>query len=182
MEQFRVSQTPIRDALLKLAEEKLVDIFAQHSTVVSSIDVSQAKQAHFLRQAVELEVVRRLCAVEDRGFVRPIEDELQRQKDALQRGDIVDLRERDLTFHHRLCVAAGVPDLWRLISSRSGHMDRLRQLCLPAPAQGLGDHWDILMAIKARDTEEAERVLRKHLTRTLEHVGEIQKKHPDYFR
>src|SRR5664279_4647808 len=61
-EQFGVSSTPIRDALMRLEEEGLVDVFPQHATVVSRIDVRLAQQAHFLRQALELEIVRLLAA------------------------------------------------------------------------------------------------------------------------
>ncbi|MFX8242954.1 GntR family transcriptional regulator, partial [Acinetobacter baumannii] len=43
--QYGLSQTPIRDALIKLGEEGLVDIFPQHATVVSAINVTQARQA-----------------------------------------------------------------------------------------------------------------------------------------
>ena len=43
--QFGLSSTPIRDALLKLAEESLVEIFPQHATRVSPIDLDLARQA-----------------------------------------------------------------------------------------------------------------------------------------
>ena len=59
--QFGVSSTPIRDALMRLEEEGLVDVFPQYATVVSRVDVRLAQQAHFLRQAVELEIVRMLA-------------------------------------------------------------------------------------------------------------------------
>ena len=59
--QFGVSSTPIRDALMRLEEEGLVDVFPQYATVVSRVDVRLAQQAHFLRQAVELEIVRGLA-------------------------------------------------------------------------------------------------------------------------
>src|SRR3982751_1691208 len=59
---FGVSQTPIRDALLRLGEEGLVDIFPQHATVVSRINLASARQAHFLRKSIELEVVRTLAS------------------------------------------------------------------------------------------------------------------------
>src|SRR6187399_3674674 len=55
--QFGVSSTPVRDALMRLEEEGLVDVFPQHATVVSRIDIGRAEQAHFLRQALELEIV-----------------------------------------------------------------------------------------------------------------------------
>ena len=45
VEQFGVSQTPIRDALMRLAEEGLVDIYPQHATVVCPINIALARQA-----------------------------------------------------------------------------------------------------------------------------------------
>src|SRR5258706_13873276 len=53
--QFGLSQTPVRDALIRLEEEGLVEVFAQHKTVVSRIDVRSAQQAHFLRRPLERE-------------------------------------------------------------------------------------------------------------------------------
>src|SRR3954468_13916161 len=67
--QFGVSSTPIRDALMRLEEEGLVDVFPQHATVVSRVDVRLAQQAHFLRQAVELEIVRALAVSHDVAVV-----------------------------------------------------------------------------------------------------------------
>ena len=63
--QFGVSSTPIRDALMRLEEEGLVDVFPQYATVVSRVDVRLAQQAHFLRQAIELEIVRALAIQQD---------------------------------------------------------------------------------------------------------------------
>ena len=51
-DQFGLSSTPIRDALMRLDEEGLVEVFPQYATVVSRIDLKQAEQAHFLRQAL----------------------------------------------------------------------------------------------------------------------------------
>src|SRR3954449_10966073 len=56
--QFGVSSTPVRDALMRLEEEGLVEVFPQHATVVSRIDVHAAHQAHILRRALETEMVR----------------------------------------------------------------------------------------------------------------------------
>src|SRR4030081_3780706 len=60
-EQFGVSSTPIRDALMRLDEEGMVEVYPQHATVVSRIDIKLAQQAHFLRQSLELEIVRTLA-------------------------------------------------------------------------------------------------------------------------
>src|SRR6201991_2974975 len=51
--QFGISSTPVRDALMRLEEEGLVDVFPQAATKVSLIDVPLARQAQFLRRALE---------------------------------------------------------------------------------------------------------------------------------
>ncbi|HEX8606800.1 MAG TPA: GntR family transcriptional regulator, partial [Pseudoduganella sp.] len=54
---FDVSVTPVRDALARLDDEKLVEVFPQHATRVRAVDLSSAREAHFLRLSVELEMV-----------------------------------------------------------------------------------------------------------------------------
>jgi DNA-binding GntR family transcriptional regulator len=180
MEMFGVSQTPIRDALLRLADEKLVDIFAQHATRVSAIDMAQVRQAQFLRQSVELEVVRQLAVQADHSALVPIRRDLERQKALLDSGILAPEDERDLTFHKRLCEAAGAAEIWALIKIRSGNLDRLRRLLFPKPERGLSDHLGVLSAIEARNADEAQRLLREHLTRTLSLVDEVRERHPTY--
>ena len=60
-DRFGLSSTPVRDALMRLQEEGLVDVFPQHATVVSPIDLEKARQGQFLRRSVELEIVRTLA-------------------------------------------------------------------------------------------------------------------------
>jgi len=185
MAQFGVSQTPIRDALLRLAEEGLVDIFPQHATVVSPIDLAAARQAHFLRRSVELEVVRSLAQRQDRSFVPRLQALIARQRGMLDVQDFEAFAETDQSLHRQLCEAAEVPDLWALIRSRSGHLDRLRRLHLPVPGKAqsiLDDHARILDAIAAGDADAAQEALRQHLSGTLAQVDEIRARFPDYVR
>src|SRR5712672_3697851 len=79
-EQFGVSSTPIRDALMRLEEEGLVEVFPQYATVVSRVDVRLAQQAHFLRQAIELEIVRLLAIRHDEAFVAELNATIARQQ------------------------------------------------------------------------------------------------------
>src|SRR5436190_19068269 len=79
-EQFGVSSTPIRDALMRLEEEGLVEVFPQYATVVSRIDVHRAQQAHFLRQALELEIVRLLALQPDASLDVELNAAITRQQ------------------------------------------------------------------------------------------------------
>src|SRR4051794_35403988 len=78
--QFGVSSTPIRDALMRLEEEGLVEVFPQYATAVSRIDIGLAQQAHFLRQAVELEIVRGLALSHDSTLAAELNAAIARQQ------------------------------------------------------------------------------------------------------
>ena len=85
--QFGVSSTPIRDALMRLEEEGLVDVFPQYATVVSRVDVRLAQQAHFLRQALELEIVRLLAIRHDAALGVELNRIIARQQEFARAGD-----------------------------------------------------------------------------------------------
>lgn len=181
---YRVSQTPIRDAILKLEQEGLVEIYPQSKTLVSRIDVADAKETQFLRTAIELEVARSLALTSDKSLIVPARQLLAQQREALTRGDFAAFIQLDRQFHASLARAAGHVGLWDLIRTRSGHLDRLRQLHLPSPGKGqaiMSDHKAILAAIDRGDEAAARAAVRKHLSGTLQAVEQIVEKYPDYF-
>ncbi len=53
---FGVSRTPIREALIRLADEGLIDIYPQAGTFVSRIDLAAVREAQFVRQTLETAV------------------------------------------------------------------------------------------------------------------------------
>ena len=184
-DRFELSQTPVRDALLQLAQEGLVDIFPQHATLVSRIDIPSATQAHFLRCAIELEVVRTLALApaDDTAVLRA---KLTAQIDlqaALAIADTEEFIASDQAFHRLMYEAAGAPDLYELVRRRSGHLDRLRRLDLPSPGKAervVRDHRAIMAALAARDPEAAQAAMRTHLSGTLGRIEDIRARHPDY--
>lgn len=185
-EHYGVSQTPIRDALTRLGEEGLVDIYPQHATVVSRINTDAALQAHFLRRALELEILVTVCALPDAphaGLVERLDSLFAQQKAALRRTDFTALSAADLGFHHAMYEAAGVPALWDLVRQRSGHVDRLRRLNLPARGKAqavVADHEAILSALRQRQAQQACEALRKHLAGTLSFVDKVRQQYPDW--
>lgn len=185
-ERFGVSQTPVRDALTQLGAEGLVDIFPQHATIVSRIDVPAALRAHFLRRALELEIVRELASrkAADLAVVLPLlQARIAEQKRALAATDYGAFTRADHAFHRELYEAAGMAELWPLIRQNSGHVDRLRRLNLPARGKAqsvLRDHQAIADAIAARKPAAAQEALRTHLAGTLTFVEQVRLRHPEW--
>ena len=181
--QFGVSSTPIRDAMMRLEEEGLVDVFPQYATVVSRVDVRLAQQAHFLRQAVELEIVRMLALRRDEAFAAELHATIARQQHYAKAGDFEKFMAADNEFHSLLYAATDKQDIWSLVRSRSGHIDRLRRLHLPSPgkAQDIVRHHKLIAkTIGAGEPDEAQKHLRTHLSGTLSELAQIRARYPEY--
>ncbi|WP_429574322.1 GntR family transcriptional regulator [Paraburkholderia sp. UCT70] len=180
---YGLSQTPVRDALMKLGEEGLVDIYPQHATVVSQINVTSALQAHFLRRSIELEVVRTLAEQRDATLIAELRLTIARQTELLDLRNYEQFSLLDQAFHRQMYEAAGVPQLWDLVRRLSGHIDRLRRLNLPVEGKTIAvvrDHTEIVDAIDKGDVEAAQAALRKHLSGTLSQIDQIRTSHPNF--
>lgn len=185
---FGVSQTPVREALIHLGEEGLVDVFPQHATVVSPIDIPAALQSHFLRRAIELELVRELVTRPDaelKALLLRLRSHVALQRAAQDAGDHGAFTAADHDFHRELYGAADMAPLWQLIRQRAGHVDRLRRLNLPAKGKTqavLRDHQAIVKALQARDAAAAQDAVRAHLAGTLTFVQQVRQRHPQWVR
>src|SRR5439155_22859421 len=132
----------------------------------SRVDVGRAQQAHFLRQALELEIVRLLAEKHDGSLIIRLDHTIALQQQFAKAGDFESFIAGDNDFHAQLYAAAGKQELWALVRSRSGHIDRLRRLHLPSPskAQNIVRHHKLIArAIEAGDADPAQLPLRKHL-------------------
>jgi GntR family transcriptional regulator, rspAB operon transcriptional repressor len=169
--------------LMRLEEEGLVEVFPQYATVVSRIDIALAQQAHFLRQALELEIVKALALQPSEQLVGELNSTISLQQKFAKAGDFEKFMSADNDFHRQLYAATGNQGLWDLVRSRSGHIDRLRRLHLPSPgkAQDIVRHHKLIVtAISARQPDDAQRHLRKHLSGTLGYLAEIRARFPEY--
>lgn len=181
--EFGVSQTPVRDALMRLQEEGLVEVYPQYATVVAKIDIDHARQAQFLRLSIELEAVRRLTQTSPAETAAEMREILARQKlvASPETYDVFDNIDRE--FHRKLYEKTGIPQLWTNVRRQSVNLDRLRRLNLPMPGKMqtvLTDHEAIVEAIASGRAEDATAALRKHLSGTLSIIDLISAEFPDY--
>lgn len=183
--QFDVSVTPLRDALQRLEADGLVKIYPQSRTQVTRIDTALVHEGHFLRRALETEVVRRLAtdgapkAVERARSIIELQKSIQNDDERLRL-----FQELDELFHRTLFDEAGQIALHDLIRSRAGHLDRVRRLQRHSPRKIraiLDGHMEIVSAIEARDVAGALAAIRGHLRKSPDWVDEYREAHEDYF-
>ena len=180
---FNVSITPVRDALLRLEDEGLIDILPQHATRVRAIDIDSARLAHFLRLTLELEVARTLARQGSEDLLPRLRALVDKQRACWDRKDLEGFVSTDQEFHRELFCAAKLERLWQMVRGRSGNMDRLRRLHIPLNGKAdaiLHEHADLVEAIAARSPERAESWVRQHLGGTMSQLIELRKLYPEY--
>ena len=173
---FGVSRTPCREALIRLAEEGLVVIYAQRGTVVAPIDPDGVAQAQFIREALEVAVVNELANQSREVSLAGLKMLLRDQRRAAAARQYETLFELDDAFHRDLCGLAGRQPVWPLVAGVKMQMDRVRYLSLPDPLrinEILGEHAAIVAAIEQRDGARAEGAMRRHLRAVLQSIATV---------
>ncbi|AXO15316.1 GntR family transcriptional regulator [Thalassospira indica] len=176
-ESFNVSQSPVREAILRLEQDGLVVSYPQSRTVVTKIDVARIREEHFLRVAAECEVVRQLAEAKESPAVVKAKGIVKMQEALV--GDIeqIDLfKQLDETFHAALFNGVNQSNLHLQITARSGHLARVRTLDLPRAGKMvsvLEGHKAIIDAVQSGDGALASLEMRRHLSGTMERLPQI---------
>ena len=107
-QELNVSRTPVREAVQRLAREGLVQVMPQRGSYVAFLSIRRIKDALFVREAVESEIVRRILAepVDAAGF-DVLEASITRQAEALAAKDLEATMRADEDFHRNLLLLCG---------------------------------------------------------------------------
>lgn len=181
---FGVSRQPVRDAFNRLENLELVLIRPQKATKVRGFSLERIDHARFVRMAVELEVVRRACAIWDNERAAILEQNLDQQRKALAADTPDDFHALDYAFHNLICEHGGCPLTIETIRECKQKVDRLCTLSLGREREAsilYEDHCKIAEALKNRSEDEAVAIAREHLGRLDETILEIRRNHAEYF-
>jgi DNA-binding GntR family transcriptional regulator len=179
-----VSRTPVREALVRLRDDRLVAIVPQLGTFVTLIAADAVADAHFVREALECSAIR---IAAERAVARDLVElqaNLAEQELAEESGHAEAFDALDEALHRGICELSGREVAWRISQRARGQLDRVRRLSIPAPGyrrQMIVEHREVLDAVAANDADGAERALRHHLRMVLSYVPDIQRAHPEYF-
>lgn len=184
--EFDVSQTPVREALIRLEADGLIQVWPQSRTEVAPIDLVKVREVQFLRRALELEVALTLAVRPDAATqVAPARELIVQQRAIADDDAAIDrFASLDREFHRRLFAQAGQDALHALIVARSADLDRVRRLHLPVKGKRLEilqDHTAIVDAIAAGDPPGTAAAVRRHLSGTTAWLEALIQQHPEYF-
>ncbi|MFI6583672.1 GntR family transcriptional regulator [Embleya sp. NPDC050493] len=163
---FGVSATPVREALLDLAKDGLVEPVRNKGFRVRSMSAADLDDIHDLRELLEIPIVGRLaedgCAPA-LPALRALVDELA---DAVERVDAPAYVDADDRFHAHLLGLAGNARLVRMVAElrAQARLYGPRPLADPADRSLIAaEHHRLLDLIEAGDRAGAEELTRRHL-------------------
>lgn len=185
---LRLSRTPVREALIEMGRVGLVEIIPQKGSFVTRIDYDLIEESKFMRLSLENSVLRLIC---ERGASEEAMEQIrqcmaQQKREAETCTEYIIMMELDKEFHRLLFAAVGKLRTYEFLQSQMVHFDRLRTLAYRTLKkakvnQMINDHENVLYALEKRDTELAEMVMTRHLTRHEIDKKELDNYCPDYF-
>jgi DNA-binding GntR family transcriptional regulator len=181
---FDVSRTPVREALQRLAEEDLIDIYPHSGTWVSRISFKVAEEGFVIRRALEVESVRKAADRIGEADIVALDSIVGRMRLILRDKRLEDYLEVDDAFHAAIARISGYPRIWKFITLAKVHLDRMRQLSAPVPghlADVTEQHAAIAQAFSRRNAMQAELAMRIHLDSSFEVMAALYPDRPDYF-
>ena len=178
---FGTSRAPVREALIRLVEDGLIDVRPQRGSFVSRISLKAMERARFVREALEVAIIRRAAeqGMPDAARLQA-EDAIGAQLAA--RDNPERFTQMDDVFHRSFAEGAGLSGVWAIIEREKAQFDRIRILSLPAvtPVDVLiTQHKAILAAVLDRHLVGAEEAIRIHMSEVLRIADGLARRHPD---
>lgn len=158
------SRTPVREALMRLAEEGLVELVPGKGARVRVFTPEEVEEVYTVRALLEGEAAKEAALRATPEGLRGLERLLQAIDEAPPEDHLEQMR-RDLEFHQALVRLSGNRTLFRL------YEDLLSTLALIRAAEPTrsqdpetkSQHRAILEALLSRDAEEAKRAVERHI-------------------
>jgi DNA-binding GntR family transcriptional regulator len=179
-----VSRTPVREALLRLAAEGLVDTIPKSGTKVARIPLTKLPEAIVVRKALEQVTAGAAAKRARRSDVTSLRAVLERQREADAAGNRMEFHRADEAFHAAIAAVSGYPGIWALVQNVKTQIDRFRLLTLPQPgrmARVIAEHAAVVSAISQHDAQRAIAAMGSHLDQLQISMEDIRRMNPDFF-
>ena len=179
---FGVSRTPARAAILRLAEEGLIDVYPQQGSFVSPIRMRDVEDARFIRRSLEVAILVEATAAWTPEMSVKARCIIESQACALAAGDLELVFQEDMRFHREFSVFAGREGVWDSILGTMARLSRIVRLFgkperLPVV---VAEHHAIIDAIETGDAAAAVESLEYHLDRIFVMLRQVPEQYSPY--
>lgn len=175
-ERLGLSRTPIREVVMKLKEDHLIEVIPQRGTYISLIDRDLMNEGTFMRTVLEKEVLKLACVSFPEESIDELEKNLFAQKLASgKENSKMEMHRLDQEFHEIIFRGVNMINIWESIQKISSHYNRVRLLSeLSKSTIHISDeHEKILNIIKTKDISSVEYIIDLHIKKPTEKWAEL---------
>jgi DNA-binding GntR family transcriptional regulator len=162
-----VSRTPVREALHKLESEGLIKALETRGFIVSKDSREEVEELFDMRAILEGYGLRVISEKVSENLLEQLDGFIEKAEDALRRKQIREIFKWNTQFHDTLHrMLAEKKRLHRLLVNVRKYVLRYRENTLQYPDGGrraLDGHRKIVMALRLKDPDLCERVMREHI-------------------
>ncbi len=162
-----VSRTPVREALHKLESEGLVKPRKKKGFVASADSRDEIEELFDIRASLEGYALRLISEIISEGTLKRLDGFIENAEDALKRKKIDEIFKWNTRFHDTLRdLIAHKPRFHRLIANMRKYVLRYRKDTLhylDGAKRTIDGHRKIMMALRLKDPDLCERIMREHV-------------------
>ncbi|MBN2023347.1 MAG: GntR family transcriptional regulator [Pirellulales bacterium] len=176
-EQFGISATPVREALLELEVVGIVGCSHNRGAVVKPFGPEQLRDIYHVRRILESEAARCACGKIDAELLGQLKrDMLRLTRGGGEPGWSAAAMENDLRFHALIADHCGNPRLRDEIDRYSALVEAVRETVgneRDVQLKGLSEHLAVVSELLANDPESAALQMARHIDSTSKSVSDI---------
>jgi len=169
IEKLNMSRSPVRDAILRLNDEGIVQVIPRKGIFVSGVFSKDIKDLFQLRLAIELFAVDKIIDYAHYDSLKELDEIIALQEESAKKGDNESFLSHDEYFHIKMVEILNNERMNKIIQNSREQLALygFKSLTFHANAiESVDEHKKILEAIKQKDRKTARYMLTKHLTRT----------------
>ncbi len=185
--ELNISRTPVREAILSLTNNRLIESYPQRGIFVSLIDPDIVSQVCAMRTMVEGSLAEMCCDRISREHLDRLYDSITLLKDYAVGGPRENFErflELDIAFHKEFYDMCSMTFIYDTMQSIMPHFDRQRTLSyrINIGDRVIQDHLDICRAIESGDRSAARRAMADHIATALSDQVILEQHFPEYYR
>lgn len=183
-ERYGVSRTPVREAVVRLQQSGLVEIYPQRKTVVSKIDLQRVREEWFIRTSLESAVIDEFIRKCSELVADTMQELINKQKKYMDKKYFREFYIKDNRFHQLIFQTAGEELSWFTIEEVASHYNRIRLLygkMEGVQPSDIDKHVKMVAATRKRDVEGMRKVVIEHSNTLLDRVQSMSGQYPQFF-
>ena len=174
-EELKVSRTPVREALYRLASTGLIKIVPHRGFVISRWSSKEIKDVIELRIALEVFAVKLAIQRILPNEINELKILIAKMEKAVKKVDMMKASHLNSLFHDKIILASKNKELFEVMEPIKNKIHHFRIISIFTPNRlegSLKEHKAIFNALKNKDDESAQRLMAEHI----QEVGSIIEK------